>query len=118
MSKMDELYERACQRLDAEATQTAVLREIATYMKARVRDSIDGCVSVLDANKTLNGAYDAIKEEARKRWEKDRKREGICITQDEAMLIVDAYYGIKHEQTAIVAGEKSRDKVVSLFDMW
>ena len=118
MSKMDELYERACRKLDTEAAQNAALCAIATHLKEQARGNIANCMAVLDAGKTLAGAYDAIKNEAHKRWEKDRKQEGVCITQDEAAPIIDAYYGIKHMQEAAAADEKPRDNVVSLFDMW
>lgn len=118
MSKLDELYERACQKIDKEAEQNAAFGAIAAHVKERIRGNIDACSAVLEIGKTIAGAYGAIKEEARKRWEKDRKQEGICITQAEAMPIIDNYYGIVTTTDDKTDETGAKSNVVSLFDMW
>lgn len=118
LGKMDELYERACQKLESEADKHAALGEIAAHVKAKIRGDIDACSAVLSDDKTVSGAYDAIKAEARKRWDKDRKQEGVCITKQEAEPIINAYYGISDQPRREPTEEKPKSNVVSLFDMW
>ena len=118
MSKLEELYTRACEKLDREAGGDGGLQVIAAYMRERAVQDVSVCMAILEESKTLAGAYDAIKKAAEAKYNKNRKERMVCVTPQEAYAIVDTYYAVKAE--AAPAPEKppaAENKVISLFDM-
>ncbi len=123
MSKMEEMYVQICEKLRKEVGSSQALALIAEHLKSRCRGDITACMEVLDPTHTLQNAYKAIEDEAYRRYQKDRKQKGICITRQEGYDIVDKYYGIvpttnseTNEERASAA--PTAGKVVSLFDMF
>ena len=122
MSKIEKMYAQVCEKLREEVGSSQALALIAEHLKNVCRDNVAACMAVLDSTKTLQGAYQAIESEAYKRYQKDRKQKGVCITRKEGYDIADQYYGIA-SAAAIepiveqVTTAPSTGKVVSLFDM-
>ena len=124
MSKIEELYDQVCEKLDKEAEGVTSYQVIAQHLKERCRGDVGACMAMLEEKKTLAGAYEAIRKEAESRYQKDRTQKGVCITFDEGCEIVDRYYGLNYRPGGKpVVSEKKPDeqtagKVVSLFDMF
>lgn len=119
MSKIQELYDRVCEKLDKETNGTPSLAVIAGYLRERAQQDVGICMAVLDESKTLSGAYERIGKAAEEKYNKSQKKERmVCITPEEAYKIVDAYYAMasKSEPPA-VEKKPSERKVVSLFDI-
>ena len=119
MSKMGELYTEVCEKLDRESGKDLKLTQMAGLLRAKAQESIDVCAAILAVDKTLAGAFKAIEDAARKRYEKDRGQVCVCVTTDEAMEIVAGYYGFSATKGAPQTDKPTapRHKVVSLFDM-
>lgn len=117
MSKMGELYTEVCDKLDQESGKDLKLTQMAGLLRARAQESIDVCGAILAEDKTLAGAFKAIEDAARKRYEKDRGQVCVCVTTDEAEEIIAAYYGFALGQAPTPVKTEPRRKVVSLFDM-
>ena len=118
MSKIDELYERASQKLEKEAAHNDHYKLLAAHLRNCAKDDVAVCMAVLDTGKTLEGAYKEIEKEAESRYRKNTKQKGVCISSEEAFAIVDKYYGIAAtRQETPTQAEQTISKVVSLFDM-
>lgn len=117
MSKIDELYERASEKLEREAAENHNYKLLAAHLKSRAEDDVSACMAILDTGKTLEGAYKAIEKEAEQRYRKNPKQKGVCISSEEAFAIVDQYYGIVATKETPTQTEQTISKVVSLFDM-
>lgn len=119
MSKLQELYERVCEKLDKETNGVPGCAVIASYLRDRAQQDVGICMAVLDESKTLKGAYEQIGKAAEEKYNKEAKKERmVCITPEEAYKIVDAYYAMASKSDAPAAEKKPTEKkVVSLFDM-
>ena len=117
MSKMGELYTEVCEKLDKESGKDLKLTQMAGLLRARAQESIDVCAAILAADKTLAGAFKAIEDAARKRYEKDSKQFCIFVTSDDAEEIIAAYYGFTLGAAPTPVKTEPRRKVVTLFDM-
>lgn len=118
MSKIDELYERASEKLEKEAAPNNHYRLLAAHLKNCAKDDVGVCMAILDTGKTLEGAYKAIEKEAEDRYRKNTKQKSVCISSEEAFAIVDNYYGIAVAPKDVpTRAEQPTGKVVSLFDM-
>ncbi len=117
MSKIDELYERASDKLEREAAHNPHYKRLAAHLKSCAKDDVAVCMAILDTGKTLEGAYKEIEKEAEARYRKNTKQKGVCISSEEAFAIVDKYYGIATTKEAPTQTEQPTGKVVSLFDM-
>lgn len=122
MSKLEELYTQVCEKLEKETEGIAARQVIAEHLKERCRADVGACMAVLSDAKTLKGAYKAIEDEARARYQKDRSQNGICITYAEGCAIIEKYYGIVPGAYATIVKQdtqaETKSKVVSLFDMF
>lgn len=117
MSKMGELYTEVCDKLDKESGKDLRLTQMAGLLRVRAQENISVCGAILAEDKTLAGAFKAIEDAARKRYEKDRGQVCVCVTTDEAEEIIAAYYGFSLGQAPAPVKAEPRRKVVSLFDM-
>lgn len=115
MSKVDELVLRVTEKLERECTEAPEMEEVVPYLLERAGENGENGLAMLDESKTLAGAYAAIEEASRKKWEQNRQQKGQCIGTKEACRILDTYYGLKAPQSATPA--RQTGKVVSLFDM-
>lgn len=94
MAEMD--MDRIRDELAKEAGKRPALEAIGEYVTERVRKG-----AALPEGKTLTGAYLAIEAEARKRWQNGNSGSCVCIGPDQAMKIIDGFFGFQAEPQAI-----------------
>lgn len=108
----NERVAKVVDKLDDEVKGRAELEAIADMVKSAVRKNDGLCDALLDPKKTLEGAYKAMYEEARKK----KSGGSYCMTPQEALSIVGKYYGIDLEEKKPDVCENKSD-AVSLFDL-
>lgn len=92
---MTELQERVIAKIDAEIEKekgNRILEIIGEFLINLVTANSDAAEKLLDEKKNLKGAYEAMRNEARK-YQKD----GCAVlTDDEGFEVVCAYYGLEY----------------------
>lgn len=92
---MTELQERAIAKIDAEIEKekgNRILEIIGEFLINLVTANSDAAEKLLDEKKNLKGAYEAMRNEARK-YQKD----GCAVlTDDEGFEVICGYYGLEY----------------------
>lgn len=92
---MTELQERAIAKIDAEIEKekgNRILEIIGEFLINLVTANSDAAAKLLDEKKNLKGAYEAMRNEARK-YQKD----GCAVlTDDEGFEVICGYYGLEY----------------------
>lgn len=92
---MTELQERAIAKIDAEIEKekgNRILEIIGEFLINLVTATPDAAEKLLDEKKNLKGAYEAMRNEARK-YQKD----GCAVlTDDEGFEVICGYYGLEY----------------------
>ncbi len=115
---MTELQERAIAKIDAEIEKekgNRILEIIGEFLINLVTANSDAAAKLLDEKKNLKGAYEAMRNEARK-YQKD----GCAVlTDDEGFEVICGYYGLEyHSGGGKIVPEKSPDvKAVTALDI-
>lgn len=104
---MTELQERAIAKIDAEIEKekgNRILEIIGEFLINLVTANSDAAAKLLDEKKNLKGAYEAMRNEARK-YQKD----GCAVlTDDEGFEVICRYYGLEyHSGGGKIVPEKS-----------
>ncbi len=106
---MTELQERAIAKIDAEIEKekgNRILEIIGEFLINLVTANSDAAAKLLDEKKNLKGAYEAMRNEARK-YQKD----GCAVlTDDEGFEVICGYYGLEyHSGGGKIVPEKAPD---------
>lgn len=106
---MTELQERAIAKIDAEIEKekgNRILEIIGEFLINLVTANSDAAANLLDEKKNLKGAYEAMRNEARK-YQKD----GCAVlTDDEGFEVICGYYGLEyHSGGGKIVPEKASD---------
>lgn len=106
---MTELQERAIAKIDAEIEKekgNRILEIIGEFLINLVTANSDAAEKLLDEKKNLKGAYEAMRNEARK-YQKD----GCAVlTDDEGFEVICGYYGLEyHSGGGKIVPEKASD---------
>lgn len=115
---MTELQERAIAKIDAEIEKekgNRILEIIGEFLINLVTANSDAAEKLLDEKKNLKGAYEAMRNEARK-YQKD----GCAVlTDDEGFEVVCAYYGLEYHSGGgkIVPEKASGVKAATALDI-
>ena len=118
-----ELFQMVIDKLDKEVEKNnkPSMRAIEEMLRSVCRDNPSACEKVLDKDKTLYGAYEAMYEAAKKR---KGSSNCVCIAPDEAKRIIFEYFGIADEEPTKPETSKSQTSanisepaVVDLFDL-
>lgn len=92
---MTELQKRAIAKIDAEIEKekgNRILEIIGEFLINLVTANPDAAEKLLDEKKNLKGAYEAMRNEARK-YQKD----GCAVlTDDEGFEVICGYYGLEY----------------------
>lgn len=92
---MTELQERAIAKIDAEIEKekgNRILEIIGEFLINLVTANPDAAAKLLDEKKNLKGAYEAMRNEARK-YQKDGC---AALTDEEGFEVVCGYYGLEY----------------------
>lgn len=106
---MTELQERAIAKIDTEIEKekgNRILEIIGEFLINLVTANPDAAAKLLDEKKNLKGAYEAMRNEARK-YQKD----GCAVlTDDEGFEVICGYYGLEyHSGGGKIVPEKTPD---------
>ena len=105
------MVEKAYQKMEKEADAMKMRRDIV-YIMEHLREKIHRnpalAEKVLDENKTLKGAYNAMETEA-------RRMKTPCISDEEGFEIIEKYYGF--DSAAEAPAASASGGVVDLFDL-
>ncbi len=93
---MTELQEKAIAKIDAEIEKekgNRILEIIGEFLINLVTANANAAENLLDDKKTLKGAYEAMRTEARK-----QSKDGCAVlTDDEGFEIICGYYGVDNQ---------------------
>lgn len=115
---MTELQERAIAKIDAEIENekgNRILEIIGEFLINLVTANSDAAEKLLDEKKNLKGAYEAMRNEARK-YQKD----GCAVlTDDEGFEVICGYYGLEYHSGGgkIVPEKASGVKAATALDI-
>ena len=105
---MTEVQERAIAKIDAEIEKekgNRILEIIGEFLINLVTANPDAAEKLLDEKKNLKGAYEAMRNEARK-YQKD----GCAVlTDDEGFEVICGYYGLEYHSGGKIVPEKAPD---------
>lgn len=106
---MTELQERAIAKIDTEIEKekgNRIQEIIGEFLINLVTVNPDAAAKLLDEKKNLKGAYEAMRNEARK-----YQKEGCAVlTDDEGFEVICGYYGLEyHSGGGKIVPEKTPD---------